>query len=108
MAHIEPKQTEACLVEDVKEARDVLDVDARLQDLARKSPPFYRKRNLTTMYLLMVPGCLVPAVTLGFDGAMMNGLQAISTWNTCMRLTANLRSDSISPSSVQGDYCCRY
>ncbi|KAL2871218.1 general substrate transporter [Aspergillus lucknowensis] len=81
MDHIEPKETAACLVEDVKEARDVLDVDSRLQDLARKSPPFYRKRNLTTLYLLMVPGCLVPAVTLGFDGAMMNGLQAISTWN---------------------------
>ncbi|GES58879.1 related to hexose transporter protein [Aspergillus terreus] len=81
MNDLEKKQTAADQVEDIKEARDVVDVDARLQDLARVSPPFYRKRNLTTLYLLMVPGCLVPAVTLGFDGAMMNGLQAISTWN---------------------------
>lgn len=86
MNDLEKKQSAADQVEDIKEARDVVDVDARLQDLARESPPFYRKRNLTTLYLLMVPGCLVPAITLGFDGAMMNGLQAISTWNECMML----------------------
>jgi hypothetical protein len=32
----------------------------------------------------MIPGCLVPAVTLGFDSAMMNGLQVAETWIACM------------------------
>lgn len=100
MGDIEPNKTTACLVEDIKEARDIFDVDSRLQDLARNSPPFYRKRNLTTLYLLMVPGCLVPAVTLGFDGAMMNGLQAISTWNKCRSLTFNLQFDLDSPPAL--------
>lgn len=69
--------------EDVDDRQDVLAIDARLQTLVEESQPFYRKRNLFTLYLLMVPGCLVPALTLGFDGAMMNGLQAIKTWNEC-------------------------
>jgi hypothetical protein len=90
MNDLEKMQSAADQVEDIKEARDVVDVDARLQDLARESPPFYRKRNLRTLYLLMAPGCLVPAITLGFDGAMMNGLQAISTWDECMMLLPRL------------------
>ncbi|KAF9873874.1 hypothetical protein CkaCkLH20_08608 [Colletotrichum karsti] len=55
-------------------------VEARLQQLVREAPPFYRSRNLLNLYLLMIPGCLVPSVTLGFDSAMMNGLQAVATW----------------------------
>lgn len=31
----------------------------------------------------MIPGCLVPSLTLGFDSAMMNGLQAVATWQEC-------------------------
>ncbi|KAH6869694.1 general substrate transporter [Thelonectria olida] len=60
---------------------DVLDTGERIQQLANDCPPFYRNRNLLTLYLLMIPGCLVPAVTLGFDGAMMNGLQAVPSWD---------------------------
>ncbi|KAL2833968.1 general substrate transporter [Aspergillus pseudoustus] len=63
-----------------KEDVELSDLDARLQQLAQEALPFYKNRNLLTVYLLMIPGCLVPAVTLGFDGAMMNGLQAVNTW----------------------------
>lgn len=62
---------------------DVLDTGERIQKLASEFPPFYRNRNLLTLYLLMIPGCLVPAITLGFDGAMMNGLQAVPSWDNC-------------------------
>lgn len=61
----------------------VEELDRRIQELAHHAPPFYQSRNLLKLYLLMIPGCLVPAVTLGFDGAMMSGLQAVPAWDSC-------------------------
>ncbi|KAF7552854.1 hypothetical protein G7Z17_g4031 [Cylindrodendrum hubeiense] len=61
--------------------QNALDLDERILKLSNECPPFYRNRNLLTLYLLIIPGCLVPAITLGFDGAMMNGLQAVPTWD---------------------------
>lgn len=58
-------------------------LDARIQRLAQEAPPFYKNRNLLNLYLMMIPGCLVPALTLGFDASMMNGLQAVATWQEC-------------------------
>ncbi|RDW74541.1 uncharacterized protein DSM5745_07203 [Aspergillus mulundensis] len=63
-----------------KEDAEISDIDARLQELAQAAPPFYKNRNLLNLYLRIIPGCLVPAITLGFDSAMMNGLQAVETW----------------------------
>jgi len=60
------------------------EADARLQELTAECPAFYRNRNLLILYLLIIPGCLVPAITLGFDSAMMNGLQAVPYWDKCM------------------------
>ncbi|CAG8113841.1 unnamed protein product [Penicillium olsonii] len=60
---------------------DTLDVGQRIQSLADSCPPFYHNRNLRILYLLMIPGCMIPAITLGFDGAMMNGLQAVPSWD---------------------------
>lgn len=60
-----------------------LTIDERIQELARESPPFYKNRNLFKLYLWIIPGCLFPAITLGFDAAMMNGLQAVPNWDTC-------------------------
>lgn len=62
---------------------ETLDIGQRIQSLADECPPFYRSRNLLILYLLMIPGCMIPAITLGFDGAMMNGLQAVPSWDTC-------------------------
>lgn len=61
----------------------VAELDQRIQELAHHAPPFYQSRNLFKLYLLIIPGCLVPAVTLGFDGAMMSGLQAVPAWDSC-------------------------
>lgn len=58
-------------------------LDALVQQLAKEAPPFYKSRILTRLYLLMIPGCLVPSITLGSDSAMMNGLQAVTTWQEC-------------------------
>ena len=62
---------------------EVQQVDDQLMTLANAAPPFWKNRKLLELYLLMIPGCIVPAVTLGFDSAMMNGLQAVATWNSC-------------------------
>ncbi|KAL4874017.1 hypothetical protein BDV12DRAFT_191887 [Aspergillus spectabilis] len=63
-----------------KQDVEIINVDAQLLALAQAAPPFYKNRNLLSLYLRMIPGCIVPAVTLGFDSAMMNGLQAVDTW----------------------------
>ncbi|KAH7336660.1 general substrate transporter [Rhexocercosporidium sp. MPI-PUGE-AT-0058] len=59
----------------------IMDVDQRIQELSQVCVPFYKNRNLFKLYLLLIPGCLVPAITLGFDAAMMNGLQAVPSWD---------------------------
>ncbi|KAF4468584.1 Major facilitator superfamily domain general substrate transporter [Fusarium albosuccineum] len=59
----------------------VEELDRRIQELAKQATPFYRNPNLLRLYLLIIPGCLVPAVTLGYDSAMLNGLQAVPSWD---------------------------
>lgn len=73
-------------LEDVqaRENIETLDLDERIQQLSRDSAPFYHQPNLLRLYLLMIPGCLVGAVTLGYDAAIMNGLQAVPSWDVCM------------------------
>ncbi|EJF62162.1 hexose transporter [Dichomitus squalens] len=43
--------------------------------------PWYRKKNLRLLYLLMFPTCIGIEMTSGFDSSMMNGLQAVPTWD---------------------------
>ncbi|KAL5316129.1 hypothetical protein ACEPPN_017007 [Leptodophora sp. 'Broadleaf-Isolate-01'] len=42
--------------------------------------PWYRKPNLRTLYLFLVPCCLGIEATTGFDSSMLNGLQSLSYW----------------------------
>jgi hypothetical protein len=62
---------------------DLQDTERRLQQMTAECPPFYKNRNLLILYLAIIPGCLVPAITLGYDGSMMNGLQAVPYWDRC-------------------------
>ncbi|KAI0758217.1 hexose transporter [Fomes fomentarius] len=43
--------------------------------------PWYKKSNLRLLYLLMFPTCIGIEMTSGFDSSMMNGLQAVETWD---------------------------
>jgi hypothetical protein len=70
-------------------ARETL--DQQITRLASEAPPFYRNHNLLILYLLIIPGCLMPAVTLGFDAAIMNGLQAVPAWDACTSSTPPLK-----------------
>ncbi|KAK6538466.1 hypothetical protein TWF694_010049 [Orbilia ellipsospora] len=44
--------------------------------------PWYKKKNLRSLYFIMFPTCIGIEMTSGFDSSMMNGLQAVQNWNT--------------------------
>ncbi|KAG6902212.1 hypothetical protein C0995_003044 [Termitomyces sp. Mi166 len=44
--------------------------------------PWYKKPNLRLLYLLMFPTCIGVEMTSGFDSSMINGLQAVDSWDT--------------------------
>jgi hypothetical protein len=88
---IEKEKPDTTVIEEVNKSNnpvvDVLDLDAQIQQLAKECPPFYKNANLLKLYLLIIPGCLVPSLTLGFDGAMMNGCVVDSTITNKHELT---------------------
>ncbi|PFH46569.1 hypothetical protein AMATHDRAFT_154518 [Amanita thiersii Skay4041] len=43
---------------------------------------WYNKRNLRMLYFLLFPTCIGVEMTSGFDSSMMNGLQAVNSWET--------------------------
>lgn len=45
--------------------------------------PWYKKPNLRRLYLTLVPAALGCEMTSGYDGSILNGLQAVSPWLTC-------------------------
>ncbi|KAK0230186.1 general substrate transporter [Armillaria fumosa] len=49
---------------------------------AQDKTPWYRKPNLRLLYLLLFPTCIGVEMTSGFDSSMMNGLQAVDSWDS--------------------------
>ena len=43
--------------------------------------PWYKKANLRALYALMIPVCMGVEWTVGFDAAMMVGIQTVENWN---------------------------
>ncbi|KAF3935020.1 hypothetical protein ABW20_dc0103466 [Dactylellina cionopaga] len=43
--------------------------------------PWYKKKNLRYLYLVMFPTCIGIEMTSGFDSSMVNGLQAVANWD---------------------------
>ncbi|KAF5370973.1 hypothetical protein D9757_009896 [Collybiopsis confluens] len=61
----------------------VEDADALVTRLTQSDlVPWYRKPNLRTLYLILLPTCIGVEMTSGFDSSMMNGLQAVGSWDT--------------------------
>ncbi|KAJ7200021.1 general substrate transporter [Mycena pura] len=57
--------------------------DGLVSRLAAEDPiPWYRKPNLRVLYLLLFPTCIGVEMTSGFDSSMVNGLQAVDSWDT--------------------------
>ncbi|KAL2870363.1 MFS transporter [Aspergillus lucknowensis] len=42
--------------------------------------PWYKKKNLRNLYFALVPAALGVEMTSGFDGSVLNGLQAVQSW----------------------------
>lgn len=96
--HEQPAKTaDAAVAETATEplTTQTLDLDAQIQALALTAPPFWKNGNLLKLYLLIIPACLVAAITLGFDASMMSGLQAVPAWDECKSLSPSLLSNSI-------------
>ncbi|KAH7111209.1 hypothetical protein EDB81DRAFT_873763 [Dactylonectria macrodidyma] len=43
--------------------------------------PWYKKPNLLRLYLLLIPAALGVEMITGYDGSVLNGLQAVNLWN---------------------------
>ncbi|KAF6838426.1 major myo-inositol transporter iolT [Colletotrichum plurivorum] len=48
--------------------------------LAEDTTPWYRKKNLRRLYMFLIPSALGVEITTGFDGSVLNGLQAVDKW----------------------------
>ncbi|KAF9449051.1 hexose transporter [Macrolepiota fuliginosa MF-IS2] len=58
-------------------------IDALVSELAMQDKtPWYKKRNLRMLYLFFFPTCIGVEMTSGFDSSMMNGLQAVDSFDT--------------------------
>jgi MFS family permease len=42
--------------------------------------PWYKKKNLRMLYLTLVPSALGVEMASGYDGSVLNGLQAVDPW----------------------------
>ncbi|KAM0566367.1 hypothetical protein ACHAP9_007451 [Verticillium nonalfalfae] len=59
-------------VSEIVVAKTIETIGQQLTRLAKETPPFYKSHSLFILHMLIIPGCLMPAVTLGFDAAIMN------------------------------------
>jgi hypothetical protein len=49
---------------------------------AKNQAPWYKQTELRKLYFLM-PFLFLGSTTLGYDGSVLNGLQAMDTWQSC-------------------------
>jgi hypothetical protein len=45
--------------------------------------PWYKRKNLRRLYFALIPAVLGVEMTSGYDGSIMNGLQAVKPWLDC-------------------------
>lgn len=46
--------------------------------------PWYQKRNLRTLYFMLIPTCMGIQMTSGFHAQMINAMQILPSWISCM------------------------
>ncbi len=52
--------------------------------------PWYRKRNLRFLYFMLFPTCMGIELTSGFDSQMINALQIVPSWISCIGIQSKL------------------
>lgn len=45
--------------------------------------PWYQKPNLRSLYLCLIPAAIGVEMTTGYDSSVLNGFQAVASWQTC-------------------------
>ena len=68
------KQTDVVAVAQESEVKRLLDLD---------TTPWYKRPNLRRLYFCLVPAVLGVEMTSGYDGSILNGLQAVKPWLDC-------------------------
>lgn len=68
------KQTDVTKVAQESEVKRLLKLN---------TTPWYKKPNLRRLYFFLVPAALGCEMTSGYDGSILNGLQAVTPWLTC-------------------------
>lgn len=58
---------------------------------SRPHVPWLYNRNLRNLYVVLIPACLFVSATNGYDGSMLNGLQALDIW----RVTFNYPTGAV-------------
>lgn len=66
-----PKQEDVAVVAEQSEVNRLMALD---------TTPWYQKPNLRTLYFCLVPAAMGVEMTTGYDGSVLNGLQAVETW----------------------------
>jgi hypothetical protein len=62
---------------------EVQNVEYTPYDKMEDKVSWWRQPELRKLYLMM-PFLFLGSTTLGYDGSLLNGLQAMPTWNECM------------------------
>ncbi|KAH7153477.1 hypothetical protein EDB81DRAFT_791469 [Dactylonectria macrodidyma] len=62
-------------------AREVAAASEVKHLLEQDKAPWYKKPNLRRLYLMLIPAALGVEMTTGYDGSVLNGLQAVDLWN---------------------------
>jgi hypothetical protein len=55
--------------------------------------PWYKKKNLRVLYLLLLPTCIGIEMTSGFDSQMINTVQISPAWQKCTFVSCVERCD---------------
>lgn len=80
------KQTDVAKVAEESEVKALLALD---------TTSWYRRPNLRRLYLCLVPAVLGCEMTSGYDGSILNGLQAVQPWLDCMKVRLPLFSGNV-------------
>lgn len=68
------KQTDVAAVAEQSTLKHLLDAD---------TTPWYKRPNLRKLYVCLIPAVLGCEMTSGYDGSILNGLQAVQPWLDC-------------------------
>lgn len=77
------------------DANDIAKVSELAHLLEQDTTPWWQKKNLRGLYICLIPAALGVEMTSGYDGSVLNGLQAVQPWQDCMHMASE--DDIVSP-----------